>query len=722
MDRRSPWRSIIALIAAACLSYAIVPGAKAQIAGPPGADADPLTFTRDIAPMLLVHCAGCHQPGGGAPFNLLTYADARSRAAQIVDVTARRYMPPWKPEPGQGEFDRVRRLQDSELERLRRWVAGGALEGAKGDVPAPPRRAGWQLGAPDLIVEMPPFILGSDGPDVFRTFVVPLPTTLRRFVSAVEFQPGAPRAVHHANLKIDRTRSSRRLDDEDAEPGFDGGSGRDARFPDGHFLGWTPGQVPHDFADAAWILEPGSDLVAELHMTPTGKPEPVQVRVGLYFSERPPLRRPSMLRLGRQSLDIPAGAARYVSTDRYVLPVDVEVLRIQPHAHQLAREIRAWALRPDGAKLWLINITDWDFRWQDVYRYRAPVPLPAGTTIAMEVVYDNSAGNIRNPNRPPRRVTFGQTAASEMGDVWLQVVARGEGERDRLEHDYAPKMLQEDIAGVEKGLELNPGDARLRVDLALCYIAAGRSADAAAQLREAVRRDPASAAAQYELGTLLLNEGQLEAAATHLQQAVALKPAFADAYNNLGSARYLQGDADRAAAAYERAVALDAGHAAARYNFGRALEARGDRGRALEAYRAALALDAGQAEAHSRAASLQAVTGNLDEALRHYREALAIDPDLPGALADLAWILATTRRADVRNPLEAVRLAERVARITRRENASVLDTLAAAYFASGRRPDAILAARAALAVAERTGEQRLAERIRHRLDEYLLEP
>jgi len=134
---------------------------------------------------------------------------------------------------------------------------------------------------------------------------IELPTG--RYVKGLEFHPGVPRAVHHANVKIDRTRSSRRLDDDDPGPGFDGGGGRGAMFPDGHFLGWTPGQAPHMLADTAWRLDAGSDLVVEVHMVPTGKPERVQVRVGLFFTDEPPSRVPYMMRLGRQSIDIPAG-------------------------------------------------------------------------------------------------------------------------------------------------------------------------------------------------------------------------------------------------------------------------------------------------------------------------------------------------------------------------------------------------------------------------------
>ena len=656
-------------------------------------DGAKVTFTRDIAPIVLAHCATCHRPGDAAPFRLLTYEDVRRRARQIALVTKNRSMPPWKPEPGYGAFAGERRLSDRQLELIQRWVELGAPEGDVRDLPPAPRWAGgWQLGEPDLVVAVPePYLLATDGPDVFRTFVIPIAVPNGRYVKGLEFRPGVPTAVHHANIKIDRTRSSRRLDDEDPGPGFDGGGGRDAMFPDGHFLGWTPGQVPHMLDDTAWRLEAGSDLVVEVHMMPTGKPERIQVSVGLFFTDEPRLPAPYMVRLGRQSIDIPAGTRDYSVTDSYVLPVDVELLGVQPHAHNLAREMKGFARLPDGTTTWLIYIRDWNFRWQDVYRYSRPIALPRGTTLMMQYTYDNSADNIRNPNRPPKRVTFGQTTASEMGDLWLQVRAPASSDRAVLDRDYAPKMLQEDIAGDEKNLEVNPNDARLRSDLGFCYLAAGRAADAIVQFEAAVRLEPSSAHAHYDLGTTLLHQKRLDDAAGYFDRALRLKPDFSEAHNNRGAVHALQGEIDEAITSYTEALRLNASNGEARDNLAAVLAAR---------------------------ASVLARRGQIDDALAHYRRALQLHADLPAALVDLAWILATSDRRDVRAPDEAVRLAERAARLTSDQDALVLETLAVAYFSASRRDRAISTAQAALELATRTGRDQLAADIRRRLESY----
>jgi mono/diheme cytochrome c family protein len=183
--------------------------------------ADPPTFTKDIAPILFDHCVACHRPGEIGPFSLLTYRDARQHLTPIGDATKRRVMPPWKAARGPHAFVGDRSLTDAQIARIAEWASTGAREGSSRDLPPPPAAVDdWQLGTPDLVVTMEaPFTLGSGGRDVFRTFVLPIPTDRVRYVRGMEFHPGNARAVHHANIGVDRTKSSRRLDAADAEPG-----------------------------------------------------------------------------------------------------------------------------------------------------------------------------------------------------------------------------------------------------------------------------------------------------------------------------------------------------------------------------------------------------------------------------------------------------------------------------------------------------------------------
>jgi tetratricopeptide (TPR) repeat protein len=679
-----------------------------------------VTFSRDVAPILFKHCVACHRPGQSAPFSLLTYEDARPRAKRIAEVTRDREMPPWKPEPDHGRFQMDRRMAETEITAIQRWVAQGMMRGNPSDLPPLPAFSdAWQLGPPDVVIRMPEaYVLPAQRRDVFRTVVLPIPIKTAAYVRAVEFLPGNAKVVHHANIKVDRTRLSRRRDDDEAGVGYEGGGSREARFPDGVFLGWTPGQSPRlSPAGMSWRLEPQSDLVVELHLMPGEAPEPVQVSVGLFFTEERPSRTAYMLRLGRQDIDIAAGRRDYVNVDRYTVPVDVDALAVQPHAHFLAKEVRAWATLPGGAIVPLIYIRDWNFHWQDVYTYEQPVLLPKGTVIEMRFTYDNSASNRANPHRPPRRVTFGQTSASEMGSLWLQVVPRRPEDLASLQRDFDPKILRDDIAGNEKWLEVEPHNAQLRAELAACYLEANRPDAALRQLQEAVRLDP-TAGRHYDVGRVLLIQQNYSGAEAAFRNALMLQPAFAEAIYGLAVVRHGQRELDEAISLYEQGLAADPSNVSGHYNLGRALAERGQIDRAIQSYHRAIELAPEDADAHQSLARALVMQRQFPEAIYRYRRTLEIEPDRIGALLDLAWIIATSQTMELRVPAEAVRLAERAVRLTNGENATAMDTLAAAYDAAGQRDRAIEIAERALKRAMESGEHELAAEIRTRLERY----
>jgi hypothetical protein len=475
-----------------------------------------VTFSKDVAPVIFSKCAQCHHSGGSAPFSLLTYADARPRATQIAQLAASRLMPPWKIDPDGHNFIGLDPLTATEINILQRWAADGAREGDRRDLPAPPSwSGGWQLGTPDVVVTVPtPFVLAADGPDVSRVFVLPIPVDRQRYVRGIEFRASNPR-IHHANIRVDATSASRELDAQDAAPGYDGIIVRSAVYPDGHFLGWTPGQAaPLLPPGLAWTLAPRSDLVVQLHLVPSGKPELIQPSIGLYFTEDAPTRTPVMMRLSNQHIDIPADATSYVATDSFVLPVDVEVLAVQPHAHYLARDVSGIATLPDGRTETLISIRDWDLRWQHVYRYQTPVALPKGTTVHMRYRYDNSAANRRNPTSPPVRVQWGQESRQEMGDLWLQVVTNAPADRELLDRAFRAKWMATDVVGLESLIERDPNRASLRDDIAVLYMELKRPADAVRHFEAALKLKPGAAAAHFNYGTALAAAGRLEEAVT----------------------------------------------------------------------------------------------------------------------------------------------------------------------------------------------------------------
>lgn len=526
----------------------------------------PPTWSRDVAPVVYRNCVPCHRAGQVAPFSLLTFRDAARRADQIAFVTSRRIMPPWKPEPGYGRFRGERRLSDEEIALLRRWAAAGAPEGDPASAPPPPVfTSGWQLGEPDLVVAMTvPFELPAEGPDIFRNFVLPVALQGGRHVEAIELRTDNPQALHHATLLLDPNRRGRQLDEQDPDAGFaermlwSGEIGP----PDGQFLAWTPGRIPTRTGDP-WYLPGGSDLVLEAHLLPTGKPEQLRATLGLYFTDRLPERRAVMVRLGTESIDIPAGAADYHAADRFVLPVDVEVLAVYPHAHYLGREIEARATLPDGTRVPLIRIASWDFNWQDQYEYEQPLRLPAGTALEVDFTYDNSPANLKNPSRPPVRVRHGPRSSDEMGNLLLQVDPVHGEDRDRLDTAARDHYSGVVAAGLETRLQEAPEDAGLLAELADLRARRGELESAAEHYRKAVALR-SSVAWENNLAAVLTRLGLWGEAIVHYREALRLEPKQASVRFNLAAALIAVGRLDEAAAQLREVLRLAPDHPEAR--------------------------------------------------------------------------------------------------------------------------------------------------------------
>src|SRR5579871_149266 len=115
----------------------------------------PVTWSGEIAPILYENCATCHHPGGAGPFSLLTYQDAARWAPQIATVTQSRFMPPWLPEPGYGDFQDARRLSDQDIAMIGRWVKQGMPAGDLAAAMPPPKYSStWEHGTPDLVLTL----------------------------------------------------------------------------------------------------------------------------------------------------------------------------------------------------------------------------------------------------------------------------------------------------------------------------------------------------------------------------------------------------------------------------------------------------------------------------------------------------------------------------------------------------------------------------------------
>jgi hypothetical protein len=444
----------MALVPAAILAIALS-GSRATSQSRSGA----VTFSEDVAPILYANCVSCHRPGEAAPFPLISYEDVSTRAKTIAKVTQSRQMPPWHAAHGYGEFADERGLTDAQIATIRDWVAGGMPAGSRAKMPPLPKfTEGWQLGAPDLVLEMPePFPVPAGGPDIYRNFVLPTGLLEDKWVRAVEFRPGTRPVVHHSLIHYIRGGSAAKVVSSDGKPGFGGAmpAGLIPAFaPSGELGLWAVGTTPRALPDGlAWPLPKGSDVVLQVHLHPTGKPETERAKVGLYFASAAPAR--PIREMGvfgffglLAKIDIPPGEKNFTIKSSLALRADMQVLSVMAHAHYLGKEFKATATLPDGSTRPMLWIQDWDFNWQDRYFYKQPVALPKGTRIDVTISYDNSADNPRNPCTPPQRVQWGLQSTDEMGGVRFQMVTASDAAEAELQQ--ANVGMREAVAKLAK--------------------------------------------------------------------------------------------------------------------------------------------------------------------------------------------------------------------------------------------------------------------------------
>ena len=563
---------------------------------------DEVTFNKDVANIIWKNCSDCHRPGEAAPFSLISYEDVRQRAEQIVEVTESRYMPPWLAETTDYPLEGERKLSPDDLALLRQWVEAGSPEGSE-DIEPPTWTSEWQLGTPDLVVTMPKsYELPAEGTDVYRNFIIPTSVKTPRNVRAMEFRPGNYRIVHHAFIMTDPTLRLRRFETDEEQPGFEGMDTRGAEPPDGHFIGWQPGRGPYVAPEGmSWRLYPKTDLVIQVHMQPTGKPEPIQASIGLYFTDEPPQKYPTKIGLRSIEIDIPPGVEDYQIRDEFELPIDLTILAVAPHAHYLGKEMVGQVVLPDGTTETILSIKEWDPNWQREYRFRVPIDVPAGTRLVQQFTYDNSEHNIRNPHTPPQRVQYGLNATDEMGSLWFQVLPKSQSDRAKLDRALAIKSLVESKKRYTAVLEKDPNDVHALIEMGKMAVIARRFSQAVQLFERAVRLDPNSADATYHLAQALLRSGNIEAGRANLQKTLQLDDRYIKALHDLGWADYLDEDWASAEAHFQAALRINP------YD-GRVLEKMG---------------------------MVQSKRGKTEAAIAYFKRALEVLPEDPGITARL---------------------------------------------------------------------------------------
>jgi protein O-mannosyl-transferase len=279
--------------------------------------------------------------------------------------------------------------------------------------------------------------------------------------------------------------------------------------------------------------------------------------------------------------------------------------------------------------------------------------------------------------------------------------------------------LDEAIQHFERLLQLKPDYAEVHNNLGLALATQGKLNEGVEHYKRALQLKPDFAEAHFDLGSALDVHGQLQEALQHFDRALQLKPDYAEAHNRLGIALATLGRLDEAIHHFERLLQLKPDYAEAHNNLGSVLAGQGKINEALQHYERAIQLKPGCADAHYNLGRRLCQKGQLGQALIHYQKALEIEPDNPAILASLARVLATSPALSVRNGVRAIALARRASELSGGADPAMTDTLAAAYAEAGRFLEAIATAQKALELAQRGGQQHLAEQIGSRLELYL---
>jgi hypothetical protein len=379
----------------------------------------PVTFNKEVLPILQKRCQECHRPGEVAPMSFMSYKDTRPWAKSIKSAVLTKKMPPWFADPSVGHFLNDRSLSQNEIDTLIKWVDGGTPEGNAKDAPAPREWVeGWAMGKPDMVIEMPnAFEVPANG-QVEYQYVI-LPTNLKEdvWVLASEVRPGDRRVMHHVITSI-REPGSKWMADQKPGVVFVPPRGAQARggILDGGLGGYVPGQVIRPASDGphrATLLKAGSDIVFQLHYTPNGKATTDRTKIGLIFAKEPPKERLMGGNSALMRLNIPANADNFELHAVSTVPYDGELVSMMPHAHLRGKAFEYKITRPDGSSEVVLRVPKYDFNWQLTYWLEKPIHMPKGTKVELTGWYDNSANNPYNPD-PSKEIHWGEQTTEEM--------------------------------------------------------------------------------------------------------------------------------------------------------------------------------------------------------------------------------------------------------------------------------------------------------------------
>ena len=367
-----------------------------------GSPGTKISYSNEIAPLIIDNCVTCHRNGGIGPFAMTSYEIVQGFAPMIREVVRTRRMPPWHADSHVGVFQGDRSLTLEEAEKLVHWIEAGAPRGTGPDPLAELKKTWpeWTFGEPDLVITLPAYDVPATGVVDYQRYVVANTTGRDVWIRASDTIPGDRTVLHHVLTGVYDPKLPERP--------------RMIRASSGELGGYVPGNGPVLYPQDTGVLVPKDCSFAfQVHYTTSGKATRDVTRVGLYFAKEPPKYEFKTAVIANPRLSIPANTKAHTESMTTEFPREVLVYSLTPHAHYRGSASNFVAKYPDGREELLLSVPKYDFNWQTTYSLVTPRVMPAGTKIVHSTVYDNSSQNPANPD-PNRVVPWGEQSWDEM--------------------------------------------------------------------------------------------------------------------------------------------------------------------------------------------------------------------------------------------------------------------------------------------------------------------
>jgi len=367
-----------------------------------------ISYSQQVAPILLENCAVCHRKGGVGPWAMTDYNMVKGFSLMMREVIRTKRMPPWHADPFIGQFSNDRSLNNEEIKTLVHWIEAGAPKGEGADplLGTVISQSEWaneeELGPPDYVINIPATDIPATGVVDYQYKFVKNTVGKDVWVKAAEVLPGDKAVLHHVITSFGQleTRGPRK--------------GRLKYRERKGLRGYAPGINSNPYPDGGGIFLP-ADVAFEfqMHYTPVGRATVDETRMGIWVAEEKPKHEIFSMMILNPRIRIPAGVKEHKESATRVVSKDALLYSVLVHAHYRGKKMVVAAYYPNGTTEVLLSVPNYDFNWQTSYDLEEPKFLPAGTTLIQHQWWDNSAQNLANPD-PTVEVTWGDQSFEEM--------------------------------------------------------------------------------------------------------------------------------------------------------------------------------------------------------------------------------------------------------------------------------------------------------------------